>query len=224
MPERPALRLPDKPSIAVLPFQNMSGDTEQEYFADGVVEDIITSLSRSGWLFVIARNSSFAYKGTSPDVRRVGRELGVRYVLEGSVRRSGSRVRIAAQLIDATTGGHVWAERFEDSDTELFALQDRITEQVIGALEPGLQKAEIARATTKPTESLDAYDLYLRALQQFHLFTESSNEAARLLLRQAIIMDGRFGLAKALAAVCVAHAVTRGWIAWGSADATKVQP
>jgi TolB-like protein len=220
-PERPALPLPDKPSIAVLPFQNMSGDPEQEYFADGMVEDIITSLSRSGWLFVIARNSSFAYKGTSPDIRRVGRELGVRYVLEGSVRRSGSRVRIAAQLIDAITGGHVWAERFEDSDTELFALQDRITEHVVGALEPGLQKAEIARATTKPTESLDAYDLYLRALQQFHLFTESSNEAARLLLRQAIIMDGRFGLAKAQAAVCVAHAVTRGWIAWGSADAVE---
>jgi adenylate cyclase len=199
----------------------MSGDPEQEYFADGMVEDIITSLSRSGWLFVIARNSSFAYKGTSPDIRRVGRELGVRYVLEGSVRRSGNRVRIATQLIDAITGGHVWAERFEDSDTELFALQDRITEHVVGALEPRLQKAEIARATTKPTESLDAYDLYLRALQQFYLFTESSNQAARLLLRQAIVMDGRFGLAKAQAAVCVAHAVTRGWIAWDSADAVE---
>jgi adenylate cyclase len=220
-PERPALALPDKPSIAVLPFQNMSGDPEQEYFADGVVEDIITCLSRSGWLFVIARNSSFAYKGTSPDVRRVGRELGVRYVLEGSIRRAGGRVRIAAQLIDATTGGHAWAERFEDSDTDLFALQDRITEHVVGALEPGLQKAEIARATAKPTESLDAYDLYLRALQQFHLSTESSNHAARLLLHQAITMDGRFGLAKALAALCVVQAVMRDWIAWGSAEAVE---
>jgi TolB-like protein len=145
----------------------MSGDPEQGYFADGVVEDIITSLSRSGWLFVIARNSSFAYKGTSPDIRKVGQELGVRYVLEGSIRRAAGRVRIAAQLIDATTGGHAWAERFEDSDNDLFALQDRITEQVIGALEPGL-----------------------RALQQFHLFTESSNHAARLLLHQAVTHHG----------------------------------
>jgi adenylate cyclase len=220
-PEHPTLPLPDKPSIAVLPFANMSGDPEQEYFADGVVEDIITSLSRGGWLFVIARNSSFAYKGTSPDIRKVGRELGVRYVLEGSIRRAGGRVRIAAQLIDATTGGHVWAERFEDNDTGLFALQDRITEHVVGALEPGLQKAEIARAMAKATESLDAYDLYLRALQQHHLFTESSNHAARLLLHQAITMDGRFGLAKALAAWCVGHAVANDWIAWGSAEAVE---
>jgi adenylate cyclase len=220
-PERPALALPDKPSIALLPFANMSGDPEQEYFVDGVVEDIITSLSRGGWLFVIARNSSFAYKGTSPDIRKVGRELGVRYVLEGSIRRAAGRVRITAQLIDATTGGHVWAERFEDSDTDLFALQDRITEHVVGALEPGLQKAEIARATTKPTENLDAYDFYLRGLQQQHLSTQSSNHAAQLLLRKAISMDERFGLAKAQAAASVSYAVTRGWIASGSAEAAE---
>jgi adenylate cyclase len=139
MAERPALPLPDKPSIAVLPFQNMSGDPEQDYFADGVVEDIITSLSRSGWLFVIARNSSFAYKGTSPDVRRVGRELGVRYVLEGSVRKSSKRIRITCQLIEAATGGHVWADRFDGVMEDIFELQDHITEAVVGAIEPSLR-------------------------------------------------------------------------------------
>jgi adenylate cyclase len=215
------LALPDKPSIAVLPFQNMSGDPEQEYFTDGVVEEITTALSRVGWLFVIARNSSFAYKGTSPDIRKVGRELGVRYVLEGSIRRAGDRVRITAQLIEAVSGGHSWAERFEDRDTDLFALQDRITEHVVGALEQGVQKAEIARATAKPTDSLDAYDLYLRVLEQYHLSTRSSNQAALLLARQAIATDGRFGLAKALAAHCVAYAVVRDWIAWGSAEAVE---
>jgi TolB-like protein len=148
------LALPDKPSIAVLPFQNMSGDPEQEYFADGVVEEITTALSRVGWLFVIARNSSFAYKGTSPDIRKVGRELGVRYILEGSIRRAGDRVRIAAQLIETTSGGHIWAERFEDRDTDLFALQDRITEHVVGALEQGGRVEErrgAARAVRFPS-------------------------------------------------------------------------
>jgi adenylate cyclase len=157
--ERPALPLPEKPSLAVLPFQNMSGDTEQEYFADGVVEDIITAIARNGWLFVIARNSSFAYKGKSPDVRVVGRELGVRYVLEGSIRRSSKRVRITCQLIEAATGGHIWADRFDAETEDIFDLQDHITAAVVGAIEPSLKRAEIARATAKPTERLDAYDL-----------------------------------------------------------------
>jgi adenylate cyclase len=215
-PERPALPLPDKPSIAVLPFQNMSGDPEQEYFADGVVEDIITALSRVGGLFVVARNSSFSYKGTSPDIRKVGRELGVRYVLEGSVRRAGGRVRITAQLIEAATGGHAWAERFEDSHADIFELQDRVTEHVVGALEPNLLKAEMARATAKPTERLDAYDLYLRAQQLIYQYTEEANRKARLLLWQAIEMDNRFGLAKALAAAAVTNAVINQWISWDS--------
>ena len=160
--------LPDKPSLAVLPFQNMSGDPEQEYFADGVVEDITTALSRTGWLFVIARNSAFTYKGRAVDVRQVGRELGVRYVLEGGVRRAGGRVRITGQLIEAATGGHVWADRFDGDLADIFELQDRITESVVGAIEPSLRRAEIARAA-KPTDSLDAYDLYCVALRQYLL-------------------------------------------------------
>ena len=155
-----ALALPDKPSIAVLPFQNMSGDPEQEYFADGMVEDIITALSRIGWLFVIARNSSFTYKGRAVDVKQVGRELGVRYVLEGSVRKAANRVRITGQLIDATTGAHLWAERFDGALDDIFDLQDQVTASVVGAIAPQLEQAEIERAKRKPTESLDAYDYY----------------------------------------------------------------
>jgi TolB-like protein len=164
----PTLLLPDKPSIAVLPFQNMSGDPEQEYFADGVVEDIIGALSRMRWLFVIARNSSFTYKGRSVDVKQVGRELGVRYVLEGSVRKSANRVRLTGQLIDAVTGTHLSAERFEGDIENIFDLQDRMTASVVGAIAPKLEQAEIERAKRKPTESLDAYDYFLRAMASFY--------------------------------------------------------
>jgi TolB-like protein len=158
----PAPALPDKPSIAVLPFQNMSGDPEQDYFADGIVEEIITALSRMRWLFVIARNSSFTYKGRAVDIKQVGRELGVRYVLEGSVRRAANRVRITGQLIDAANGAHLWADRFEGSVKDIFELQDQVTASVVGAIAPKLELAEIERAKRKLTESLDAYDYYLR--------------------------------------------------------------
>src|SRR5712691_10476677 len=164
---RPVLALPDKPSIAVLPFQNLSGDPEQEYFADGMVEDIITALSRFRNLFVISRNSSFTYKGHAVDVKQVGRELGVRYVLEGSVRKGGGRVRITAQLIEPESGAHLWADRFDGSMEDVFDLQDKIAVSVAGIIEPALQAAEIERARRKPTESLDAYDYYLRAHASF---------------------------------------------------------
>lgn len=165
LPARSAtLSLPDKPSIAVLPFQNMSGDPEQEYFADGMVEDIITGLSRIKWLFVIARNSSFTYKGRAVDIKQVGRELGVRYVLEGSVRKSADRVRIASQLVEAENGRHLWAERYDRSLGDIFALQDEITMSVVGAIEPSLRQAEVERVKRKRPENLDAYDLLLRAI------------------------------------------------------------
>ena len=178
------LGLPDKPSIAVLPFQNMSGDAEQDYFADGMVEEIITALSRMRWLFVIARNSSFTYKGRAVDVKQVGRELGVRYVLEGSVRKAGGQVRITGQLIDAATGAHLWAERFDGGLEDIFDLQDQVTASVVGAIAPKLEQAEIERAQRKPTESLDAYDYFLRGMAAFHQWTrEGNNEALRLLLQ-----------------------------------------
>jgi adenylate cyclase len=200
-PERPALKLPDKPSLAVLPFQNMSGDPEQEYFADGMVEDITTALSRIGGLFVIARNSSFTYKGRAVDVKQVGRELGVRYVLEGGVRKAGNHVRITCQLINALTGAHIWVDRFDSTLDDIFALQDRVTESVAGAIEPALRYAEIERALNKPTNNLDAYDLYLRALYQHNQFTMAGMQEAWRLLRQAIALDQGFALAKALAAM-----------------------
>ncbi len=178
------LALPDSPSIAALPFLNLSGDPEQEYFADGVVEDIITELSRIRWLFVIARNSSFTYKGRAVDVKQVGRELGVRYVLEGSMRKAANRVRITGQLIDASTGAHLWADRFEGTLNDIFELQDQITESVVGAIAPQLERAEIERAKRKPTESLDAYDYYLRGMANLHRGTrEAIDEVADVILQ-----------------------------------------
>src|ERR1700740_1005949 len=169
--------LPDKPSIAVLPFQNLSGDPEQEYFADGVVEEIITALSRITWLFVIARNSSFTYKGQVVDVKQIGRELGVRYVLEGSVRKVGGRVRITAQLIDAETGAHLWADRFDGLLEDVFDLQDKVAFSVAGVIEPTLQAAETVRSSARPTQDLTAYDLYLRAYAMVLAATRQTPEA-----------------------------------------------
>jgi adenylate cyclase len=179
--ETPALALPDKPSIAVLRFANLSGDPEQDYFADGMVDEIITALSRIRWLFVIAQNSSFSYKGQSPDVKQVGRELGVRYVLEGSVRKAGGRVRITAQLIDTTTGAHLWADRFDGSLEDVFELQDQVAISVAGVIEPTLQAAETARSANRPTTDLTAYDLYLRGHALFWASARNVREALRLL-------------------------------------------
>jgi TolB-like protein/tetratricopeptide (TPR) repeat protein len=196
------LALPDRPSIAVLPFVNLSGDPAQDYFADGVVEDVIAALSRVGWLFVIARNSSFAYKGRAVDVRRVGRELGVRYVLEGSLRKAATRLRITGQLIDATTGGHVWADRFEGTLGDVFALQDEVTQSVVGAIAPQLQRAEIERATLKPTASLDAYDHYLRGMARLHRGDREDIEEALARFDRALQLDPGYASACAMAAWC----------------------
>ena len=193
--------LPDRPSIAVLPFANMSRDPEQEYFADGMVEEIITALSRIRWLFVIARNSSFTYKAQAIDVKQVGRELGVRYVLEGSVRKAGSRVRIAAQLIEAHSGRHIWADRFDGSLEDVFDLQDKVALSVAGVIEPALQSAETARLVARPTSDPTAYDLYLRAHAK-HLSAGTQSGEALHLLEQAIERDPQYGPALALAAVC----------------------
>jgi len=195
------LALPDKPSIAVLPFANMSGDPEQEYFVDGMVEEIITALSRIRWLFVLARNSSFSYKGQSPDVKRVGRELGVRYVLEGSVRKAGDRVRITGQLIDASSGAHLWADRFDGALEDVFDLQDKVASSVAGVIEPALQAAETARSAGRPTADLTAYDLYLRAYAMVWSSARQIPEALRL-MEQAIARDLHYGPALAWAAHC----------------------
>ena len=199
----PAPRLADKPSIAVLPFDNMSGDPEQEYFADGVVEEIITALSRMSWLFVIARNSSFIYKGRAVDVKQVGRDLGVRYVLEGSLRKAGGRVRITGQLIDATTSAHLWADRYDGSLEDIFDLQEKVTSSVVGAIAPKLELAEIERIKHKPTSSLDAYDHYLRGMAAFHHWTAEGNAQALDNFYRAIELDSEFASALGMAARCV---------------------
>ncbi|WP_309500879.1 adenylate/guanylate cyclase domain-containing protein [Bradyrhizobium arachidis] len=197
-----SLPLPDKPSIAVLPFQNMSGDPEQEYFADGMVEDIITALSRFKWLFVIARNSTFTYKGRSVDVRQVGRELGVRYVLEGSVRRAADRVRITAQLIDAETRAHIWADRYDRAVDDIFALQDEITLSTVAAIEPSLRQAEIERAKRKRPENLDAYDLLLRATPLVDTGMPGGASQAVPLLERALLLEPNYALAHGQTAFC----------------------
>ncbi len=204
------LPLPDKPSIAVLPFQNMSGDPEQEYFADGMVEDIITGLSRSRSLFVIARTSSFTYKGKAVDIKQIGRELGVRYVLEGSVRKAGNRVRITGQLVDAATGNHIWADRYDSTLEDIFDLQDRVTMSVM-------------RAQRKPTESLQAYDYYLRAMASLSRFTREANIEALELTQTANNLDPDFAAAFALGADCLVQRWAFGWSSGGAEDKTEAR-
>jgi TolB-like protein len=208
----PALNVPRRPSIAVLPFPNLSADPEQEYFADGVVEDIIAALSRLGWLFVIARNSSFTYKGRAVDVTQVGRELGVRYVLEGSVRKAADRVRITGQLIDANTGLTVWAERFEGPLNDVFQVQDEMVASVVGATVPQLERAEIERAHRKPTESLDAYDYYLRGMAKFHKGSREAVEQALPLFHKATELDPDYAVGYGMAAWCHVWRKLNGWM------------
>jgi TolB-like protein len=203
---------PHKPSIAVLPFNNMSGDPEQEYFADGMVEEITTALSRTRWLFVIARNSSFTYKGRAVDVKQVGREMGVRYVLEGGVRKAADRVRITAQLIDASTGAHLWADRFDGSLADIFELQDQVTASVVGAIAPRMEQAEVERAKHKPTESLDAYDYFLRGIASLHSWTKESNDEALRLFTKAIQLDPDFASAYGMASWCYVRRKGSRWI------------
>jgi TolB-like protein len=205
---------PDRPSVAVLPFQNLSGDAEQEYFADGVVEEITIALAQFRLLYVIARNSSFTYKGQAVDIKKVGRELGVRYVVEGSVRRAGDHLRIAAQLLDASTGTHLWADRFDGTMTNLFELQDLLASNIVGAITPKVEQAEIERAKRKPTESLDAYDFYLRGLAAFDrsITTRSVVDEALRLFNKAIELDPEFAVAYARAARCYATRKSNGWM------------
>ena len=211
-PVPPPLPLPDKPSLAVLPFQNMSSDPEQEYFADGMVEEITTAIARFPWLFVIARNSSFTYKGKAVDVKQVARELGVRYVLEGSVRKAGNRVRITGQLIDTATNAHIWGDRFDGALDDIFELQDQVASGVVGAIEPRLRLAEIERASRKPTESLDAYDLNLRAMAQMHKRTREGHAEAIRLSHQALELDPAYAPVMARIADCRLMQLARHWI------------
>jgi TolB-like protein/class 3 adenylate cyclase len=208
----PAISLPEKPSIAVLPFQNMSGDPEQEYFADGMVEEIITALSHFRNLFVIARNSSFTYKGRAVDVKQVGRELGVRYVLEGSVRKAAGKIRITGQLVDAASGAHLWAGRFDGSVDDIFELQDQVTSSVVNAIAPKLEHAEIERAKRKPTENLDAYDHFLRGISILNSWTRDSNYEATESFCKAIELDPNFASAYGMAAWCYVWRKANGWM------------
>lgn len=212
--DQPSLKLahPDKPCIAVLPFQNMSGDPEQGYFADGMAEEIITALSRCSRLFVIARNSSFTYKGRSVDIREIGRELGVQYVLEGSIRRGGSRLRFTGQLIDAMSGAHIWADRFDGEMSDVFELQDRMAENIVAAIEPRIEFAEIERLKHRPAANLNAYDLLLRAQQLEYDYTEESLAAAIRCLEEALAIDPYYAPAMALAAYCYAQLQAQGWV------------
>ena len=204
--------LPDKPSIAVLPFQNMSDDPQQEYFADGIVEDIITALCRFRWLFVIARNSSFAYKGRAFDVKEIGRELGVRYLLEGGVRKAANRVRITTQLVDASNGAHLWAEHFDGDLADIFDLQDRVTASVVGAISPKLVQAEIERIKHKSTASLDAYDYFLRGLECAHRITRDGTSGALRLFAKASDLDADFATPFGAAAFCYVVRKINGWL------------
>ena len=213
--------LPEKPSLAVLPFQNMTGDAEQEYFVDGMVEEITTAIARLPWLFVIARNSAFTYKGKPVDVKQVAQELGVRYVLEGSVRKAGNRVRITGQLIDTTTGAHIWADRFDGALDDIFELQDQVASNVASAIEPKLRQSEIERARRKPTASLTAYDLYLRALAQSYRYTEEHRAEAVVLARQALAIDPSYAPAAALVGWCRARSRAQGWGALSDQDISE---
>jgi TolB-like protein/class 3 adenylate cyclase len=215
---KPPLPLPDKPSLAVLPFQNMTGDTEQDYFVDGVVEEITTAISRLPWLFVIARNSSFTYKGRAVDVKQVARELGVRYVLEGSVRKAQNRVRITGQLIDTATGAHIWADRFDGALDDIFELQDHVASSVAGAIEPKLRQSEIERASRKPTANLTAYDLYLRALAQSYRFTDEGFAQAVAFARQALAIDPSYAPAAAMVGWCRGAQRVQEWGALSDQD------
>jgi len=212
------LRPPDKPSIAVMPFTNMSGDPEQEYFSDGITEDIITALSRLRWFFVIARNSTFVYKGQHVDLRQVGRDLGVRYVLEGSVRKSGQQVRITGQLTDAVTAHHIWAERYDRELNDIFALQDEITASVTAAIEPELLAAEGMRAETRSMEDLDAWDLVARALSHFWKLHSVQSETAIAILRQAVDRHPNYGPAHSMLAFALLVSAHMGWGSFGNRE------
>ena len=216
-----ALTLPEGPSIAVLPFTNMSDDPEQDYFAEGMAEEVITALSRCKWLFVIARNSSFTYKGKSTEVREIGRDLGVRYVLEGSVRRAGNQLRFAGRLVDTTSGAYIWADRFDGERSDVFELQDQFAQSIVAAIEPSLQLAEIKRLKSKPAANLDAYDLMLRAQQHEYEFTEESLAAAVGYLKEALAIDPAYAPAMALAAYCYGERHIQGWARDPPAEAAE---